>query len=835
MQKEWLDPFQRNRKQLRLDWYLGPSLSWEIPQDKNAEGNLVEWTNKSIGGDPDGQLILALKQMVDKKKHLLVLDQAGAGKTVLSLRIECFLSHRKISPRIFNDTAPRLVVHWSGKLPPIGKPVPLLEDYLIADPLLQDAAKAKDPGGNEERWEQRIRETVRYAKEKRRLVIIADAYDEFGKAQKELNRLFLQTMAEVQWIFTSRSYAVNTEFLKEELFQIDHFDRIRINRFTKEQQDDYMKKAIGDVDWRASVGGRLKANDWEPLLGFPYILRAIAGQWEYALVREDSPPKWESPSDLFSDTSEKLIERELKKAKNRNLIKSPKNVPKWRSHIQRALGAVAMEMAVNEQWGEVKGDDINEIQENVDKIWEGAQQRFRDASWQRRIGNDSIDGIWRISRKFIEKLELNNGATQGDIRADSISFYSRRVQEFYIARYLTDQATQNDLVGSHEKQSAIHWILDKGWEDVWQYALDMPVVSGKSWCVRRESYRDFLRFLTTRPHSGRRPTEFMTKAWIHAMKLDRRVAADHQEQKNQRKISLRFSDAMTDAIHQQFAALLRGDHGIEKQKIAKSLVDPESYQILGQGSGSGLDGDTGEFLMGAEKKDKKTVTLSRFGMQKLLLSNAQFRLFDDPYVGEKGKDSDRFGKDDQPAVYVNWYDAWWFSRFVGEVVVNNQPYRVTLPTEAQWEYSARAGSDGDYFRAAQTNAEDEEIIIEVTEDLLPEYAHYSNRDSSRSTLPVSSKLPNLWGLRMTGNVMQWTLDTHASPIPGGEDPLVIGVMGSFRVYRGGSWYYEAARCRSAYRFGGDPSYRNFDFGFRVALSPSGIPRAAELQSGIKID
>jgi hypothetical protein len=336
MQKEWLDPFQRNSKQLRLDWYLGPNLSWEKPDVRDADGRNVHWRKEAISGASDDQLILALEQMVDRTKHLLVLDQAGAGKTVLSLRIECFLSHQRISPKIFNDTAPRLVVHWSGKLPPIGKPVPTLEDYLIADPLLQDAAKAKDPGGNEERWGQRIRETVRYAKEKGRLVIIADAYDEFGKSQKELNRLFLQTMAEVQWIFTSRDYAVNTEFLKGELFQIDHFDRIRINRFTEEQQDDYMKTAIGDVDWRESVGGRERANDWEPLLGFPYILRAIAGQWEYALVRRDSPPKWESPSDLFSDASEKLIERELKKPKNRNLIKSPRNVPKWRSHIQRA-------------------------------------------------------------------------------------------------------------------------------------------------------------------------------------------------------------------------------------------------------------------------------------------------------------------------------------------------------------------------------------------------------------------------------------------------------------------------------------------------------------------
>jgi formylglycine-generating enzyme required for sulfatase activity len=58
-------------------------------------------------------------------------------------------------------------------------------------------------------------------------------------------------------------------------------------------------------------------------------------------------------------------------------------------------------------------------------------------------------------------------------------------------------------------------------------------------------------------------------------------------------------------------------------------------------------------------------------------------------------------------------------------------------------------------------------------------------------------------------------------------------MGSDRVFRGGSWSLGAAGCRSALRYWFDPSVRYY--GFRVALSPSGIPKAAELQSGIEID
>jgi formylglycine-generating enzyme required for sulfatase activity len=239
--------------------------------------------------------------------------------------------------------------------------------------------------------------------------------------------------------------------------------------------------------------------------------------------------------------------------------------------------------------------------------------------------------------------------------------------------------------------------------------------------------------------------------------------------------------------------------------------------------------------MGDEEKDKKTVTLSRFGMQKLLISNAQFQLFDDSCSEESGAFRERFGLMDQPAIFVNWYDAWWFSRFVGEVVVKGQTYQVTLPTEAQWEYSARAGSTGEYFRAKGKRVTGKERIIEVTEDLLPEYAHFDQAWATGTTVPVSSKLPNLWGLRMAGNALQWTLDGRQDTLPGGPDPLVTAAWGSSRVLRGGSWYNVAAFCRSASRYGFNPSYGDFNRGFRLALSPCGIPRAAELQSGIKID
>jgi formylglycine-generating enzyme required for sulfatase activity len=557
-------------------------------------------------------------------------------------------------------------------------------------------------------------------------------------------------------------------------------------------------------------------------------------------VKEDL--RFQSPSDLFLRTTRHLLEVELRKEstaslKAENQIKIPNDflIPE----LERAMGAIALEMATRGYWTQVQGG-IDQVIAEVNKIREAARQRFILSRRHDFCPEKDSESLWGFAYEFLERFQFSGGGLQLEAGSSFLQFPTRKIQEMRIARYLTRYAADKDHEAiylnesdaeyaeavkpeqsSDRRRGASQHHSSAAWEEVWRNVIRMPLVKGERPGLEKERYKRVLRWLYQPAHAGeRRPTRLMTEAWVQAKKLGK------QDSKWQH-----FADELVSGLKEQFQQILDGEHGEDKQTVAQSLIDPDTYQILGQESGSGLDGDTGRFRMGDDEKDKKEVTLSRFGMQKLLISNTQFQLFDDSYLGRK-EDRDRFGNDDQPAVYVSWYDAWWFSRFVGEVVVKGQTYQVTLPTEAQWEYSARAGSNGEFFRAARGTKK----IIEVTEDLLPEYAHYrSNRDSPELTLPVTSKQPNLWGLRMTGNAWQWTLDGWQLSILGGPDPLVTGGMASLRVYRGGSWSNGAAICRSAYRFGHDPSYRNGHYGFRVALSPCGIPRAAELQSGIKID
>ncbi len=123
-----------------------------------------------------------------------------------------------------------------------------------------------------------------------------------------------------------------------------------------------------------------------------------------------------------------------------------------------------------------------------------------------------------------------------------------------------------------------------------------------------------------------------------------------------------------------------------------------------------------------------------------------------------------------------------------------------LPTEAEWEYSARGGTTTAY--SFGDDASD-----------LEDYAWYSG-NSENQTHEVGLKKANRKGLYdVHGNVWEWVQDKYAGNLPGGRDPLKTS--GSFRVIRGGSWDYTAQDLRSAIRGNVFPAFRFNFVGFRL--------------------
>jgi len=114
-----------------------------------------------------------------------------------------------------------------------------------------------------------------------------------------------------------------------------------------------------------------------------------------------------------------------------------------------------------------------------------------------------------------------------------------------------------------------------------------------------------------------------------------------------------------------------------------------------------------------------------------------------------------------------------------------------LPTEAEWEYTCRAGST---TRFCFGNDKEE----------LGEYAWYS-KNSRGKTQSVAQKKPNSWGLYdMHGNVFEWCQDRYGKYLSSAETDPKGPSSGSLRVFRGGAWKFGSGLSRSAYRDGYKP-------------------------------
>ena len=172
-----------------------------------------------------------------------------------------------------------------------------------------------------------------------------------------------------------------------------------------------------------------------------------------------------------------------------------------------------------------------------------------------------------------------------------------------------------------------------------------------------------------------------------------------------------------------------------------------------------------------------------------------------------GSNPSNYPGDDYPVGRVFWRDCQQFIQKLNRLEGTDK-YR--LPTEAEWEYACRAGSETAYGFGSGAGQ-------------LDQYAWYDDNSWGR-VHPVGRKKPNAWGLYdMHGNVGEWcedhcewknkviVTDTYLDNV---VDPLCR--QGAGRMYRGCSWIDIARNCRSAVRFRYSPSRRHDDLGLRLA-------------------
>jgi uncharacterized protein (TIGR02996 family) len=233
----------------------------------------------------------------------------------------------------------------------------------------------------------------------------------------------------------------------------------------------------------------------------------------------------------------------------------------------------------------------------------------------------------------------------------------------------------------------------------------------------------------------------------------------------------------------------------------------------------------GEFLMGSPENEEGRnqnegeveVNLTQpFWLGKYAVTQAQWQKIIDtsPWGGEYWVEADP----ECPATYVAWRDAMNFCRKLAdrEMQAGCLPrgWEYSLPTEAQWEYACRAGTTTSYsFGKDWLQLRNYAWFDENAADAGQMYAH-----------PVGQRKPNTWGLYdMHGNVWECCLDWWQEHLPGGIDPEVTtkSSLGSYKVFRGGTWHRDAMKCRSSMRTYLTRSYEEDDLGFRVAHVLSG--------------
>ena len=181
-------------------------------------------------------------------------------------------------------------------------------------------------------------------------------------------------------------------------------------------------------------------------------------------------------------------------------------------------------------------------------------------------------------------------------------------------------------------------------------------------------------------------------------------------------------------------------------------------------------------------------------------------------------------RDDHPVTCVSWNDAKAYVAWLAHKT--GKPYR--LPSEAEWEYAARAGSTtrfpwGDVASDACDSANLYDLTSHASYAL--GWAPVQCRDGYADVAPVGALRPNAFGLYdVIGNVAEWVEDCDTDSYVGrprdGRAWVWSGGCGR-RVYRGGSWATPAERARSAWREAADPNLRADTLGFRVVVDLDG--------------
>lgn len=166
-----------------------------------------------------------------------------------------------------------------------------------------------------------------------------------------------------------------------------------------------------------------------------------------------------------------------------------------------------------------------------------------------------------------------------------------------------------------------------------------------------------------------------------------------------------------------------------------------------------------------------------------------------------GSNPSMFKGGDFPVEQVSWNDCQVFIRKLNTLTGK----KIRLPTEAEWEFAARGGIESNHTQYSGN-------------DIL-EYVAWYDKNSNGKTHPVKSKNANELGIYdMSGNVGEWCHDWYRIYSSLSQNNPTGPSTGTYRVYRGGSWYFFEKNCRLSKRYSGISDVHDSFLGLRLAIS-----------------
>jgi formylglycine-generating enzyme required for sulfatase activity len=254
-----------------------------------------------------------------------------------------------------------------------------------------------------------------------------------------------------------------------------------------------------------------------------------------------------------------------------------------------------------------------------------------------------------------------------------------------------------------------------------------------------------------------------------------------------------------------------------QQQMAQALGMPVVFQDTLKDGTSGPEMVVipgGRFLMGSPPDElergsderQHEAEVKRFAIGKYAVTFEEYDHFAKTTDREKPGDQG-WGRGQRPVINVSWQDAVAYAEWLSQQT--GQAYR--LPTEAEWEYAARAGTTTPFYFGSTISTDQANYDGNYT------YGDGRKGVYRKKTVEVGQFPANAWGLYdMHGNVWEWTCSEYDEGYGGAELRCLDNDAGGLRVLRGGSWLHLPRGLRAAYRPGLDPVYRSDSSGFRPA-------------------